>query len=82
MRRQLLEDLDLPTALSSMMPWALVLAADMAAGVTFEPKNLRRNEMLGNGLRSDFTCSFVVIVEEIRGLYVVFRVCRIPSMDL
>ena len=82
MGRHLFEDLDLPTALSSMMPWALVFAADMAAGVTFEPKNLRRNEMLGNGLGSDFTCSLVVIVEEIRGFYVVFRVRRVPLMDL
>ena len=31
-----------------MMPWALVFAADMAAGLTLEAKNLRRNEMLGN----------------------------------
>ncbi len=39
---------NIPTALSSIIPWALVLAADMAAGLTLEPKNLRRNEMLGN----------------------------------
>ena len=32
------------------MPWALVFAADMAAGFKLEPKNLRRNEMLGNGM--------------------------------
>ncbi len=31
-----------------MMPWALVFAADMAAGLTLEAKNLRRNEMVGN----------------------------------
>ena len=54
MRRHLLEDLDLPTALSSMMPWALVFAADMAAGFTLEPNNLRRNEMLGNDLKVRF----------------------------
>lgn len=42
--------LSIPTALSSMMPWALVLAADMAAGLMLEPKNLRRNEMVGDGL--------------------------------
>lgn len=42
--------LSLPTALSSMMPWVLVVAADMAAGFTLEPKSLRRNEILGNGL--------------------------------
>ena len=39
---------NLPTALSSMMPWALVFAADMAPGLTLEAKNLRRNEMMGN----------------------------------
>ena len=44
---------NVPTALSSMMPWALVVAADMAAGVTLEPKNLRKKEMLGNKLRSE-----------------------------
>ena len=33
-----------------MMPWALVFAADMAAGLTLEPKNLRRNEMVGDVL--------------------------------
>ena len=38
----------LPTAFSCMMLWALVFAADMAAGFTLEAKNLRRNEMLGN----------------------------------
>ena len=31
-----------------MMLWAFVLAADIAAGLTLEAKNLRRNEMLGN----------------------------------
>ncbi len=31
-----------------MIPWALVFAADMAAGLMLEPKNLRRNEMVGN----------------------------------
>ena len=72
MRRQMLLDFDLPTALSSMMPSALVFAADMAAGFTLEPKSLRRNEMLGNDSRSNVTCSLVVIVEESRGLYVVF----------
>ena len=36
-----------PTALSSMMPWALVFAADMAAGFTDEPKKRRRKEMVG-----------------------------------
>lgn len=35
-----------------MMPWALVFAADIAAGVTLEAKNLRRKEMLGGGLRA------------------------------
>ncbi len=42
--------MSIPTALSSMMPWALVFAADMAAGLTLEPKNLLRNEMVGDGL--------------------------------
>lgn len=39
------------TALSSMRPWALVLAADMAAGegAAKEPKRrLKINEMVGN----------------------------------
>ena len=41
----------IPTALLSMMPWALVLAADMAAGsVAKEPKNLRRNDVVGSEL--------------------------------
>ena len=40
----------IPTALSSMMPWALVVAADMAAGLVPEPKNLRRNEMVNSGV--------------------------------
>ena len=40
--------LDIPTALSSMMPWALVFAADIAAGLTREPKNLRKKEILGD----------------------------------
>lgn len=39
---------NLPTAFSSMMLWALTLAADMVAGLTeVVVKNLRRNEMLG-----------------------------------
>lgn len=42
--------LSIPTALSSMMPWALVVAADMAAGFTAEPKNLRRKEMVNSGV--------------------------------
>lgn len=45
-----MEDLSIPTVLSSMMPWALVFAADMAAGFTLEPKNLRRNETVNDGL--------------------------------
>ena len=32
-----------------MMLWALVFAADMAAGFTAEPKRRRKNEMLGDG---------------------------------
>jgi hypothetical protein len=46
---------DLPTALSSMMPWALVLAADMIAGLIAVEKKRRRNEMLGN-LRLERRC--------------------------
>ena len=38
---------DVPTALSSMIPWALVFAADMATGLTRDPKRRRRNEMVG-----------------------------------
>ena len=64
MKRHSLDHLDLPTALSSMMPSALVFAADIAAGVTLVRKYLRRNEMMGNGLRSEFTCSLLVIDEE------------------
>ena len=48
----------IPTALSSMMPWALVVAADMAAGLVPEPKNLRRNEMVNSGVNVE-----VVFVE-------------------
>ena len=64
MRRHLLDGVDLPTALSSIMPSVLVFAADMAAGFTLERKNLRRKEMLGNGLRSEVICSLLVIVEK------------------
>ena len=38
----------IPTAFSSMMFWALVLAADILMGLTDDEKNLRRNEMMGN----------------------------------
>lgn len=37
----------IPTAFSSMMVWALVFAADMAAEFTDVPKSLRRKEMVG-----------------------------------
>lgn len=38
-----------------MMPWALVLAADIVAGLTVvELKNLRRNEMVGGCLGCAF----------------------------
>lgn len=37
-----------------MMPWALVFAADIAAGLALEAKNLRRKEMLGNGIVVNF----------------------------
>lgn len=36
----------LPTGLSSMMPWALDLAADMLAGLTLRWKNRRRKDMM------------------------------------
>ena len=43
-----------------MMLWAFVFAADMAAGLTLEAKNLRKNEMLGNRMagliRSGLVC--------------------------
>ena len=58
------EDWNIPTALSSMMPWALVFAADMAAGLTLEPKILRRNEMVGSGSSSKVVCSLTLVVEE------------------
>jgi len=45
--QEIAEGQDVPTALSSMMPCALVFAADMAAGLTLEPKKRRRKEMLG-----------------------------------
>lgn len=51
------------------MPWALVFAAAMAAGFTFEPKNLRRNEMVGDGLWSNFFDGLSKIVDEDGGLY-------------
>lgn len=47
----------LPTALSSMMPWALVRAAAEAADMlAFEPKKRRRNEMVSEkaGRRGGF----------------------------
>ena len=37
-----------PTALSLMMPSALVFAADIAAGLAEEPKRRRRKEMVGD----------------------------------
>ena len=43
----MLEGVYIPTAFSSMMLWALVFAADMAAGLTDEPKKRRRKEMMG-----------------------------------
>ncbi len=41
----------IPTAFSSMIPSALDLAAADIAGLTFEAKNRRRNEMLAVGFR-------------------------------
>ena len=38
---------NVPTALSSMIPCALVFAADIAAGFTLEAKKRRRKEILG-----------------------------------
>ena len=53
------------------MPWALVFAADMAAGLAREAKNLRRNEMLGNsiGVVEEKACGSVV--RGMFGLYIV-----------
>lgn len=39
-----------PTGFSSIMDWALVRAADMAAGEALEAKKRRRNEMMGKVL--------------------------------
>ncbi len=41
---------NIPTAFSSMMLWALVFAADMAAGLTDEPKKRLRKEMVGEAV--------------------------------
>ena len=38
---------NLPTAFSSIIDWALVFAADMAAGLARVPKRRRRKEILG-----------------------------------
>lgn len=46
-QKEIVEGQNIPTALSSMIPCALVFAADMAAGLTLEPKKRRRKEMLG-----------------------------------
>ncbi len=37
-----------------MIPWALVFAADIAAGLALEAKNLRRKEILGDYVVLDF----------------------------
>ena len=58
-----------------MMPWVLVFAADMAAGFTLEPKNLRRNEMVKDdlGLKMKSRYEWSGIVDDDDGwLYVVF----------
>lgn len=39
-----------------MMLWTLVFAADMAAGFTVDPKNRRKNEMVGNWYRRMVRC--------------------------
>ena len=59
-----MKDPSIPTALSSMMPSALVFAADMAAGLMLEPKNLRRNEMVGDDMNLKIICRFSVIIDE------------------
>ena len=50
-----------------MMLWAFVLAADMAAGLTLEAKNLRRNEMLGNRMASLIRVVWFVSLAKIQG---------------
>lgn len=46
------EEGDIPTELSSMMPWALVRAAAVVEDmVALEPKKRRRNEMVGETRR-------------------------------
>ena len=57
----------LPTAFSSMMPWAFVFAADMAAGFAREAKNLRRNEMLGNRMVGLIRCGLIYLFRGIQG---------------
>lgn len=46
----------IPTALSLMIPCALVLAAADIAGLTPEAKNRRRNEILAVGFRRRPRC--------------------------
>lgn len=56
-----------------MMPWVLVFAADMAAGFTLEPKNLRRNEIVKDdlGLKMKSWYERSGIVDDDGWLYVV-----------
>ena len=70
----------LPTAFSSMMLCALVFAADMAAGFTLEPKNLRRNEMLGNPM-ADLIRSGLVSLLERAVRYYKFRGFRLHGVS-
>ena len=52
-----------------MMPWAFVFAADMAAGLAREAKNLRRNEMLGNRMVGLIRCGLICLLRKDAGLY-------------
>ncbi len=52
-----------------MMLWALVFAADMAAGLTLEAKNLRRNEMLGNRIADMYRGGLICFLGRDQRLY-------------
>ena len=73
----------LPTAFSSMMPCALVFAADIAAGFTLEAKNLRRNEMLGNPLADLIRTGLVSFFVRDAGCYKIrgFRLHGVFSIE-
>lgn len=66
-----------------MMLCALVFAADMAAGFTLEPKNLRKNEMLGNPMAGSIRSDLVSFFERDVGYYKVrgFRLHGVSSIE-